>query len=301
MLETYYEIGKSIIEEEQQGKHKAKYGDNLIKNLSKELTKNYGKGFSISNLKDMRKFYLEIPKSQTVSGYLGWSHITQILRLDDKLKRNFYLKELETQNWSVRELKRQINSALFERIALSRDKKGVLELSSKGQIIENSNDLIKDPYILEFLNLEEKSEYSEKEFEQKLIDNLEKFILELGKGFSFVGRQQRITLDNTHFYIDLVFYNRLLKAFVIIELKTTELKHEHLGQLQMYINYYDREIKQEDENPTIGILLCLDKKKQVVEYTLPKENNSIFASKYKLYLPDKKELEEKVRDILEKN
>ena len=208
------------------------------------------------------------------------------------------INELEVQNWSVRELQRQINSALFERLALSKDKKRILQLANKGQVIEKSNDLIKDPYILEFLNLEENHKLNESELEQKLIDNLEKFILELGKGFMFVSRQQRITLDNTHFYIDLVFYNRLLKAFVIIELKTTELKHEHLGQLQMYVNYYDRQIKEDDENPTVGILLCLDKKEQVVEYTLPKENNSIFASKYKLYLPDKKELEERVKNLL---
>jgi len=299
MVETYYEIGKNIVEYEQSGKERAIYGENLIKNLSKELTAKYGKGFSRSNLQDMRNFYLEMPNSQTLSGKLSWSHITQIIRIDDKLKRNFYLQEIQNANWSVRELKRQINSALFERLALSKNKEQIMKLSEKGNIIENSRDLIKDPYILEFLNLEEKPEYTEKELEQRLIDNIEKFILELGKGYSFVARQQRITLDDTHFYIDLVFYNRLLKSFVIIELKTIELKHEHLGQLQMYVNYYDREIKAKDENPTIGILLCLNKKENIVKYTLPENNNSIFASKYKLYLPNKEELENEVKKILE--
>ena len=297
MVKTYWEIGKTIIKE-QQGNEKAKYGTNLLNNLSKELTKKYGKGFSRDNLENMRKLFLEFPKSETLSRNLSWSHYTTLLRIDDKLRRNFYIKELESQNWSVRELKRQINSALFERLSLSKNKSEILKLSNDGQIIENPNDLIKDPYILEFLNIKEHHSLNESELEQKLIDNLEKFILELGKGFMFVARQKRITLDNTHFYIDLVFYNRLLKSFVIIELKTKELKHEHLGQLQMYVNYYDREIKQEDENPTIGILLCLDKKEQVVEYTLPKENNQLFASKYKLYLPDKKELEQRVKDLL---
>lgn len=299
MVKTYWEIGRIIVEEEQNGNEKAKYGSNLLKKLSEELTKKHGKGFSRDNLENMRKFYLTFPISETLSRKLGWSHYTTLLRIEDKLKRDFYLKDSEEQKWSVRELKRQINSALFERLALSKDKKGILELAQKGQIIGDSKDLIKDPYILEFLNLEEFNQLNETELEQKLIDNLEKFILELGKGFMFVSRQKRITLDNTHFYIDLVFYNRLLKSFVIIELKTNDLKHQHLGQLQMYVNYYDREIKQEDENPTIGILLCLDKKQQIVEYTLPKENNSIFASKYKLYLPDKKELEQKVKNLLE--
>ena len=298
MVETYYEIGKNIVEYEQSGKQRAEYGENLIKNLSSKLTIKYGKGFSERNLEQFRKFYLIYRKSQTLSAKLSWSHYTLILRIDEELKRNFYLKETENANWSVRELKRQISSALFERLALSKNKEQIIKLSKNGNIIENSKDLIKDPYILEFLNLEEKYEYTEKEMEQKLIDNLQKFILELGKGYSFVARQQRITLDDTHFYIDLVFYNRLLKSFVIIELKTIELKHEHLGQLQMYVNYYDREIKSKDENPTIGILLCLNKKENIIKYTLPENNNSIFASKYKLYLPNKEELENEVRKVL---
>lgn len=249
----------------------------------------------------MRKLYLTFPNSETLSRKLSWSHYTLILRINEKLKREFYLKEIESENWSVRELKRQINSALFERLVLNKNNKEILKLSKSGQIIENPSDLIKDPYILEFLNLEEHYKYNEIYIENKIMENIKKFILELGKGFMFVSRQQRITLDSTHFYIDLVFYNRELRCFVIIELKTEELKHQHLGQLQMYVNYYDREIKSENENPTIGILLCLDKKESVVEYTLPKENKQIFASKYKLYLPTKKELENEVKKMLKED
>lgn len=301
MVETYYEIGKNIVEYEQNGKQRAEYGENLIKNISKKLTAKYGKGFSKRNLEQFRKFYLIFQKTQTLSAQLSWSHYCLILRIDEPLKRNFYLIETQKENWSVRELDRQINSALFERFALSKNKNEIIELSKKGQIIENAKDLIKNPYILEFLDLDESAKYTEKEFEQKIIDNLQKFILELGKGYMFVARQQRLTLDGDHFYIDLVFYNRYLQCFIIIELKTTKLKHEHIGQVQMYVNYYDREIKSKEENPTIGILLCLDKKESIVKYTLPENNNQIFASKYKLYLPNKEELENEVRKLLEKN
>jgi predicted nuclease of restriction endonuclease-like (RecB) superfamily len=222
------------------------------------------------------------------------------MRLEEPLAREFYIKEIEVNNWSVRELERQINSMLFERFALSKDKKGILKLAKKGQIIEKAADLVKDPYVLEFLNLEENPKYNESELEQRIIDNLKKFIMELGKGFMFVARQQRLTLDGDHFYIDLVFYNRILRCFVIIELKVGKLKHQDLGQLQMYVNYYDREIRKEDENLTIGILLCTDKKDTVVEYTLPENNKQIFASKYKSCLPDKKLLQKQVKMITEK-
>jgi predicted nuclease of restriction endonuclease-like (RecB) superfamily len=298
MVKAYWEIGKMIVEEEQGGDSKAEYGKGLLKGLSKELSKEHGKGFSKRNLEQFRKFYIEFQKTQTLSAQLGWSHYTLLLRIDDKLRRDFYIKEIESQNWSVRELKRQIDSALFERIALSRDKQGVMNLSKNGLVIESGKDLIKDPYIFEFLGLESFEKLSESDFESKLIENLEKFILELGKGFSFVSRQERITLDGTYFYIDLVFYNRFLKSFVIFELKVGELKHEHLGQLQMYVNYYDRKVKSSEENKTVGILLCLDKKDSVVKYTLPLENTQLFASRYELYLPDKKELEDKVKELI---
>lgn len=301
MVKAYWEIGRKIVEEEQKGEIKAEYGKGLLKELSKELTKQYGRGFSKRNLEQFRKFYIEFQKTQTLSAQLGWSHYSTLLKIEDSIKRDFYIKEIESQNWSVRELQRQINSALFERIALSRDRMGVIELSKKGQVIESGKDLIKDPFIFEFLGLDGIEKLSESDLEQKLIDNLQKFILELGKGFSFVSRQEKIILDSTYFYIDLVFYNRFLKCFVIFELKVGELKHEHLGQLQMYVNYYDRKVKSPEENKTIGILLCLDKKEQVVEYSLPLDNDQLFASRYKLYLPDKKELEEKVREVLKES
>lgn len=298
LVSAYWEIGKIIIEFEQKGKERAKYGSQLLDNLSYDLTTKYGKGFSRDNLEKMRKFYFLFPKSETLSRKLSWSHYCFIMRLDDKLARNFYIIEAEKENWSVRELDRQINSMLFERIALSKDKKEILKLAKKGQLVEKAKDLIKDPYILEFLGLEKLVKYTETQLEQKIIDNLQKFLLELGKGFAFIARQQRITLEDEHFYIDLVFYNRLLKCFVIIELKIGKMTHKDLGQLQMYVNYYDKKIKQKDENFTIGILLCADKKEAIVKYTLPKENKQIFASEYKLYLPNKKELKKEVGKLI---
>ncbi len=298
LVKTYWEIGKRIIEFEQGGKKRAGYGKGLLDRLSSDLTKNYGKGFSRDNLEYMRRFYILFPKSETLSRKLSWSHYCKIIRADNKLARSFYSIEAEKERWSVRELERQMNSMLFERIALSKDKKGVLELAKKGQIIEKAGDLIKDPFILEFLGLEEKTRYTESQLEQKIIDNLKKFILEMGKGFSFAARQKRLTLEDDHFYIDLVFYNRLLKCFVIIDLKIGKLTHKDAGQLQMYVNYYDREIKQKEENPTIGILLCADKNEAVVKYTLPENNDKIFASKYRLYLPEKKLLQKEVKKLL---
>ena len=292
ILETYWDVGRQIVEYEQEGNLRSRYGSKLLKKIASDLNQ---KGFSVDNLEKMRRFYLEFKKSETVSRKLTWSHYCTLIRIKGPIAKRFYLIECHNEMWSVRELQRQINSMLFERIALSRDKKGVLELSKKGQIVEKSSDLIKDPYVLEFLNLKDK--YSETDLEQKIIDNLKDFLLEMGKGFMFVKRQKRITLDNEHFYIDLVFYNRLLKCFVIIELKIGKLTHKDLGQLQMYVNYYDMELKSKEENPTIGILLCADKKETIVKYTLPKKGN-IFASEYKLYLPDKKELETELRRLL---
>jgi len=328
MVFTYFEIGRMIVEEEQSGKERAQYGKQLLKGLSEQLTIEFGKGFSIDNLENMRKFYLaysisesvtrilQIQKSESVNGELNtkiyqlptgvsenqkaqllisffkltWTHYVFLMRIDDERERRFYEIESERYNWSVRELKRQYDSALYTRLALSRDIAGVLKLSEQGQIIEKPKDLIKDPYILEFLGLPELHQYSESELEEEIINKLEHFLLELGHGFTFVARQNRITFDDKHFRIDLVFYNRILKCFVLIDLKIGELKHQDLGQMQMYVNYYDREMRLEDENKTIGIVLCQNKSDLVVEYTLPENNEQIFASKYKTILPSIEDL-----------
>ena len=314
MVLTYFEIGRKIVEEEQGGKERADYGKQLLKGLSEVLTKEFGKGFSVQNLERMRSFYLTYQKSSTLSRIsenaisstmlsesqkqqtasvrfkLSWSHYLKLMRIDDENERKFYEIEAFKNNWSVRELQRQFDSALYTRLVLSRDKNKVKELSEKGLILEKPKDAIKDPYILEFIGLPEHSTYSEGDLEQELIDKLEHFLLELGTGFTFVARQKRISFDEKHFRIDLVFYNRILKCFVLIDLKIGELKHQDLGQMEMYVNYYDREVRLEDENKTIGIVLCKDKNESVVEYTLPEKNEQIFASKYKTVLPSKKEL-----------
>ncbi|MEW6552094.1 MAG: PDDEXK nuclease domain-containing protein [Campylobacterota bacterium] len=291
MTQTYYEIGKRIVEEEQGGESRAEYGKALLKNLSVELIKEFGKGFSVDNLENMRKFYLSFSNSETLSRKfnLSWSHYIFLTRIDNQDERNFYEIEALENSWSLRELKRQFDTGLFERLALSKDKSKLKELSTKGQIVQSIDDMIKDPYILEFVGLPELSCYSESELEQKLIDKLEHFLLELGKGFTFVARQKRITIDEKHFKVDLVFYNRFLKSFVVIDLKIGELKHQDIGQMMMYVNYFDRYEKAEDENPTIGIILCKDKSKTLVELTLPKDNNQIYASKYLTVLPNKDE------------
>lgn len=330
MTLTYFEIGRIIVEEEQNGKDRAEYGKKLLKSLSQQLTKEFGKGFSIRNLEFIRKFYLtysnsealtrilEIQKKQSLTEEfkyqktqslisfsdksitkslisffkLTWTHYIFLIRIDDERERRFYEIESEKHNWSVRELKRQYDSALYTRLALSRDKEGILKLSEEGQIIEEPKDLIKDPYILEFLGLPELHQYSESQLEEEIINKLEHFLLELGHGFTFVARQNRITFDDKHFRIDLVFYNRILKCFVLIDLKIGELKHQDLGQMQMYVNYYDREMRLEDENKTIGIILCQNKSEAVVRYTLPENNEQIFASKYKTVLPSVEVLKE---------
>ena len=297
LIKTYWEIGKRIVEFEQAGEKKAKYGSFILQNLSHDLKK-HGRGFSVDNLEKMRRFYLLFKNSETSSRNLSWSHYCLVIKINNALARDFYTVEADKERWSVRELDRQINSMLFERIALSKDKKGVIELSKKGQLIEMSSDLVKDPYILEFLGLEGSPRYSETTLENRIIDNLKKFILEIGKGFMFVDRQKRITLEDEHFYIDLVFYNRILRCFVLIELKIGKLTHKDLGQLQMYVNCYDRNMKSQKENPTIGILLCADKKEAIVKYTLPLDNRQVFASEYKLYLPNKKELQKRLKVLL---
>ena len=304
MVYTYYEIGRMIVEEEQKGKLRAEYGKAVLKELSIRLTNKFGKGFSVENLDRMRYFYKTYSKTNSstvltnLQFSLSWSHYLKLMRIDNPEERKFYEIEARENNWSLRELQRQFDSSLYERLQLSRDKEGIKELSKTGQIIETPKDMIKDPYVLEFLGLEELPQYSESELEQRLIDNIQVFLLELGKGFTFVGRQVRFTFDEQHFRVDLVFYNRLLRAFVLIDLKRGTLKHQDLGQMQMYVNYYDRFVKMEDENPTIGILLCTDKSDAMVEITLPQDNNQIFASKYQTYLPSKEELKQLIEDNL---
>ena len=292
MTKTYFLIGKRIVEEEQNGNERAVYGENLIKTLSKRLTEEFGKGFSKRNLWQMKQFYLAYSKVQTVSAQfkLSWSHYLILMRMENMEERNFYEIESIQNNWSLRELRRQIDSALYERLVLSRDKAKVKELAFKGQVIEKPEDIIKDPYILEFLGLEEQNNYSETDLETSIINNLEKFLLELGKGFLFQGRQVRFTFDEEHYFVDLVFYNRLLRCFVLIDLKIGKLKHQDLGQMQMYVNYYDRYVKLPEENKTIGIVICREKNDTLVKLTLPEDNNQIFASKYMTVLPSKEEL-----------
>jgi len=312
MVRAYWLIGKEIVEDEQRGKKRAEYGKELLVTLSKKLTSEFGQGFTETNLRYMRQFYLVYPNlichsSRDKSGIrhavrdelgkpyalrqeLTWTHYRLLLKVDNSHTRNFYEIECAKNRWSTRELERQMSSLLFERLALSKDKRGLMKLATKGQEIQKAEDLVKDPFILEFTGLKEKSHLRELTLEAALIEHLQEFILELGKGFSFVARQKRITLDGDHFYIDLVFYNRLLKCFVLIDLKVGKLLHQDIGQMQMYVNYYDREMKQKDENPPIGIVLCANKNEAVVQYTLPKGEKRIFASKYKLYLPKKEEL-----------
>lgn len=302
MVNTYFEIGRMIIEEEQKGEERADYGKELIKNLSLKLTEEFGKGFSVTNLKQIKTFYSVYRKGQTVSDQfnLSWSHYITLMRIENIDERKFYEIESFNNNWSLRGLKRQLDSALYERLILSRDKEGKKLLSKHGQIIEKPKDIIKDPYVLEFLGLEELPKYSENNLENAIIDHIEKFIMELGKGFLFQGRQVRFTFDEEHFFVDLVFYNRILKCFVIIDLKIGKLKHQDIGQMQMYVNYYDRYVKLDNENKTIGIIICKNKNDTLVEITLPENNEQIFASKYITVLPSKEEFKKIVEEENEK-
>ncbi|MCB0537393.1 MAG: PDDEXK nuclease domain-containing protein [Chitinophagales bacterium] len=301
MVTTYYEIGRMIVEEEQQGNKRADYGKEVIANLSKELTKEFEKGFTTRYLELMRKFYITYSKTKSVISEfkLSWTHYIRLIRVEDENERKFYEIESINNNWSVRELNRQFDTALYQRLALSRDKEGIKKLNQKGQILEKPKDIIKEPYVLEFLGLKEDNRYSESDLETAIIDKLEYFLLELGKGFAFIGRQKRISINNKHFFIDLVFYNRILKCFLLIDLKIGELKHQDLGQMLMYVHYYDRDVKLEDENPTIGLVLCSENDKTIVEYTLPKDNKQIFASQYKTVLPSKKKLQQIINDSIE--
>ena len=274
----------------QQGDERATYGETVLEKLSQRLTNEFGKGFSIINLRRMRKFYCLFPIRSTVLNELSWSHYLELIKIEEESKRKFYMKECINSRWSVRELERQIGSLLYERLALSANKQKVLELAEKGHELKTSKDLVKDPFVLEFLDIKENTEYLESDLEKNILEHLKEFLLELGKEFMFVGSQVRLTLEEDHFYPDLVFYNRLLKCFVIIDLKIGKVTHQDIGQMQMYVNYYDREIKKDDENPTVGILLSTLKNKTVVKYTLPEDNKNIFSSQYKLHLPTEKEL-----------
>lgn len=300
MVRAYWNIGRIIVEEEQRGENRAEYGAYLIKELSKRLTKDFSRGFDERNIWFMRQFYLkfknvnavrsESQKGDTLRHELTWTHYRLLLKLEDENARNFYINEIISNNWSTREFERQINSLLFERLSLSKDKNKIKKLASKGQIINKPEDLIKDPYVLEFLGIPENSDYIEKDLENILISKLQRFLLELGKGFSFVARQKRITLDNDHYYIDLVFYNYILKCFFLIDLKVGKLTHADIGQMDFYVRYFEDNFKQKKDNATIGLILCSDKNNLMVKYTMLSDNKNIFASKYKLYIPTKKEL-----------
>ena len=313
MVYSYYEAGRMIVEEEQHGKERAEYGKYILHTLSSRLTEEFGKGFSLDNLKLMRRFYkvfskdtigeIAFPQSdklpKTIEGrkfYLSWSHYLVLMRISDVDERHFYEIETYRNGWSKSELARQVSSSLYERLVLSRDKDEVMKLALEGQLIENPQDIFKDPYVLEFTGLPELVTYSETDLENRIIDNLQKFLLELGRGFTFVGRQVRFTFEEEHYRVDLVFYNRILRSFVLFDLKIGHLKHQDLGQMQMYVNYYDRKVKLEEENPTIGIIICKDKKDAIVEMTLPEDNNQIFASKYQTVLPSKEELKDLIKD-----
>lgn len=289
-VQMYWQIGRRIVEEEQGGSARAEYGKSLIKNLAKELEPEFGSGFGKRQLDYSKKFYLEFPIVHTLYAQLNWSQYKWLLDIADKDKREYYILETINNCWTARQMKRQINSMLYERLLLSNDKESVLAMARKEKAPEAPQEIVKDPMVLEFLGLEKKAHYYESDLETELINHLQEFILELGNGFTFVARQKRILLEDDEFFIDLVFYNRLARRFVIFELKTGEVTHQDLGQLQMYVNYYDRTEKLPEENPTIGILLCTAKNDTLVKMTLPSDNNTIVASKYQLYLPTEQQL-----------
>lgn len=294
-VQMYWKLGERIFIEEQKGQDRAEYGAYLLQNIATEIEKEFGSGFSVRQLERARQFYRTYPIASAVRSQLNWYQYRLLIQIDDKDKREYYELEAANNNWTGRELERQINSGLYERLLLSNDKKAVLEVARKERIPESPTEIIKDPMVLEFLGLRPEATYYEKDLERALITNLQAFLLELGNGFSFVARQKRILLEDDEFFADLVFYNRLLRCFVVIELKTHKITHEDIGQLQMYVNYYDRNEKAPDENPTIGILLCADKNDTLVKYTLPENNNTIMASKYQLYLPTEKQLAEQLK------
>lgn len=299
LVQTYWQIGRHIVEFEQNGKDKAEYGSELLDRLSRDLSMEFGKGFSRSNLFQIRQFYLKFPKIQTLSGQLSWSHYVEIIKSDQDLEIGFYTKQCEKENWSVRELKRQMKSMLFHRIAMNKDKESILALSEKGAEIQNPSDIIKDPFVFEFLGLPNPITYSETELETKLIQNLQNFLLELGKGFAFIGRQYKISLGGRHFFVDLVFYHRILKCFVLIDLKRGEIDHQDVGQMNLYLNYFRKEENTEGDTPPIGIVLGAYKDQILVEYATENISNQLFVSKYQLFLPDKKQLANELEKLLD--
>ena len=302
-LLAYWNIGRVIIEHEQDNSERAEYGKQTLKQLSRVLTKEFGKGFSRSNLQNMRAFYLAYPNCQTLSGKLSWSHYCELLIISDPDRRSFYEKECERSGWSVREMKRQIATSLFERLLLSDGKANrekVYELATKGQELAVPEDIVKDPYVFEFLGIPENKPVLESDLEKALVRQIEDFMLELGRGFMFVGTQQRVTLNNTHYYVDMVFYNKELHAYVLIELKTVKLMPEAVGQLNMYLNYYAAEVNEPGDNPPIGIILCTDKDNVSAEYALGGLSNNIFASTYTYVIPEKEKLIAQVEAVLEK-
>lgn len=296
----YWNIGRKIFEEEQEGKERAGYGDALIKSLALTLEPIHGSSFSFRQLNLFRQFYRSFPIMNALRSQFSWTHYRTLIRIDIQERKNFYIAEVEKNNWTARQLERQVNSQLYERLLLSNDVKSVLAVAQNERQPSDAKEIIKDPMVLEFLGLKREAAYYEHDLEMALITHLQDFLLELGNGFSFVARQKRIHIEDDEFFIDLVFYNRLLQCFVIIELKTTKLSHQDLGQLQMYVNYYDRFEKQDFENPTIGILLCADKNDAMVKISLPDNNKTIVASKYQLYLPTEKQLIEEVKKEMEK-
>ena len=300
MVQTYWHIGQYIVEYEQQGNERAEYGSNLINRLSRDLTERFGNGFSKSNLLYIRKFYIVFQKGETVSNLLTWSHYFEILRKDDPLEISFYVKQCEIEGWSVRELKRQMKSMLFHRLAISKDKEEVLRLAQEGKMVERPEDLLRDPYVFDFAGLPDMAAYTEKDLEDGLIAHFETFLLELGKGFAFIGRQQRVSLGGRHFYVDLVFYHRILKCFVLIDLKRGSIQHEDIGQMNLYLNYYKAEQNVEGDNDPIGIVLGADADRLTMEYALGGMENQLFAAQYQLYLPNREELQAKLDLLLNK-
>lgn len=300
LLDTYWQIGKHIVEFEQKGKNKAEYGANLINRLSADLTTRFGKGFGKSNLLYIRKFYITFPKSGTVSHLLSWSHYYEILKVDDPLEMSFYVNQCEKDGWSVRELKRQMKSMLFHRIALSKDRTEVLELANKGVDVQKPEDIIKDPYVLEFVGLPDRLLYKEGDLENELCNHLSQFMLELGKGFAYIGRQYRFSIAGRHYFVDLVFYNVILKCYCLIDLKRGEIQHEDIGQMNFYLNYFRNEVCTEGDNEPIGIVLGANADKLTMEYAMEGISNQLFVSRYQLYLPDRESLERELKILMEK-
>lgn len=299
MVQAYWNIGREIVEEEQKGIERAEYGRHLVEGISKYLTKEYGRGFDQSNVWNMRQFFKVFPILDALRRELSWTHYRHLMRVEKDNVREFYMKEAINGNWSTRQLERQINSLFYERMLMSKDKKGMLQ---DGRALEDkiqSDHIIKDPYILEFLGIKESEKLTEKQLETALIDKMQHFFLELGNGFSFVGRQYRVTAETKHFYIDLVFYNYILKCFLLIDLKTEELTHQDVGQMDMYVRIFEDKMKQPGDNPTIGLILCTEKNRTIVKYSLLSESEQIFASKYQMYLPTEKQLEQEIQRELE--